>query len=198
MEQAAEAHGKRSASVRLTGVGSTAVSTTARPAKARRIPVLGRHSSGQARVILNGRAHYCGVWGTVEAHARYAELIRAWQERGDQPPQRTQNAAQAALRLGDLLTQFLEHVDATGRYRKNGVPTGQRAAFQYVCDSLRRFAGSLAVARCTEATLVAWRDILERNRKLTRGGINRKVGMVLQVFRWGRARGLKVAGPVHP
>jgi len=120
------------------------MSKQANSAKARRIPKLGRHSSGQARVVLNGKVHYCGVWGTVEAHARYAELIREWQERGEQPSARAPNAAQASLKLGDLLTQFLEHVDATGRYRKNGAPTTQRGNFQRVCDSLREFAGRVS------------------------------------------------------
>jgi integrase len=166
------------------------MSTKANSAKARRIPKLGRHSSGQARVTLNGKVHYCGMWGTAEAHARYAELIREWQERGEQPAERAPNPVQASLRLGDLLRQFLEHVDATGRYRKNGKPNSHRAEFGNVIDSLTKFAGNVPVARLTEATLVSWRDQLERNRGLTRGGINRKVGKVVRMLRWGRARGL--------
>ena len=61
-----EAHGKRCASVRFPVLASTPVSK-ARKAKARPIPKLGRHSSGQARVTLNGKVHYCGRWGTAEA-----------------------------------------------------------------------------------------------------------------------------------
>ena len=184
-----EAHGKRCASVRLPALASTPVSK-AKEAKARPIPKLGRHSSGQARVTLNGKVHYCGRWGTAEAHARYAELIREWQERGERPADRAPNPEQATVLLGDLLQQFLHHVDATGRYRKNGEPTAQRAEFVNVINSLTAFAGKLPVARMTEATLVAWRDVLERNRALTRTGINRKVGKIVQILRWGRARGL--------
>ena len=61
-----EAHGKRCASVRFPVLASQPVSK-ARKAKARPIPKLGRHSSGQARVTLNGKVHYCGRWGTAEA-----------------------------------------------------------------------------------------------------------------------------------
>lgn len=185
-----QAHAKRCASVRFPGVEFAPMSIRANSAKARRIPKLGRHSSGQARVTLNGKAFYCGPWGTAEAHARYAELIRAWQDRGEQPAERAPHPTQASLRLGDLLQQFLDHVDATGRYRKNGAPTTHRAEFVNVIDSLTTFAGKVPVARMTEATLVAWRDLLERNRALTRTGINRKVGKVVQMLRWGRARGL--------
>lgn len=42
----------------------------------------------------------------------------------------------------------------------------------------------------TEATLVASRDVLKRNLSITRTGINREVGKIVQILRWGRARGL--------
>jgi integrase len=185
-----DAHGKRCASVRFPGVDSAAMSLPTGPRPSRKIPKLGRHSSGQARVTLDGKVHYCGPWGTAAAHARYLELVRAWQDRGEVPAARAPNPAQARVRLGDLLRSFLDHVDATGRYRKNGEPTTQRAEFVNVIDSLTAFAGKVPVVRMTEATLVAWRDQLERNRVLTRTGINRKVGKVVQMLRWGRARGL--------
>ena len=60
-----QARGKRCASVRFPEVESAPMSTKANAAKARRIPKLGRHSSGQARVTLNGKVHYCGVRGTT-------------------------------------------------------------------------------------------------------------------------------------
>lgn len=72
-----EAHGKRCASVRLPALASTPVSK-ARKAKARPIPKLGRHSSGQARVTLNGKVHYCGRWGTAEAVASDIWDRTAW------------------------------------------------------------------------------------------------------------------------
>jgi len=190
MAKKAQAQTKLCASVSFAGLGSDPMSTEAKPAKARRIPRLGRHSSGQARVTLNGKVHYCGVWGSVEAYARYAELICEWQTNGEVATERAPNAVQATLRLADVLQQFLDHVDATGRYRKNGKPTTQRGEFENVVRSVTEFAGDVRVARMTEATLVAWRDQLERNPKLTRTGINRKVGKVLQILRWGRARGL--------
>ena len=86
-----EAHGKRSASQRFARLRSHPMSKRAHEPEARRIPKLGRHSSGQARVTLDGKVHYCGRWGTIESHARYAELIRAWQERGEQPAVRAPN-----------------------------------------------------------------------------------------------------------
>ena len=44
----------------------------------RRLPKLGRHSRGQARVTLGVRVHYCGAWGTVDAQQCYTELLAKW------------------------------------------------------------------------------------------------------------------------
>ena len=43
-----------------------------------KLPKMGRHSSGQARVTLNGKVHYLGAFASPEA--RYAELIQQWPE----------------------------------------------------------------------------------------------------------------------
>ncbi len=185
-----EAHAKRCASVRFPGVDFAPMSARANKPKPRRIPKLGRHSSGQARVTLNGKVHYCGPWGTAAAHARYVELIEEWQARGERPAVRAPNPVQATLTLGALLGQFLDYVDSTGRYRKAGKPTSERAAYQNVVDALSRFAGVCPVSRLEESTLVAWRDTLERDPTLTRSGINRKVSRALRMIRWGRSRGL--------
>ena len=93
----------------------------------------------QARVTLNGKFRDCSRWGTAEAHARYAELVREWQERGERPADLAPNPEQATVLLGDLPQQFLHHVDGTGRYWKNGEPTAQRAEFVNVINSLTGF-----------------------------------------------------------
>ena len=54
-----------------------------------RLPKIGRHSSGQARVTLGGVVHYLGRYGSLEAQRRYVELIEQWQRDGSwSPPQR--------------------------------------------------------------------------------------------------------------
>ncbi len=152
---------------------------------------MGLHkSSGQARVVLAGVEHYLGVWGTADSHARYAELVKRWLADGKRPQRQAPTVAQAVLTLRALFDQFLAHADASGRYWKNGAPTTQRAQFLWVADSLTSTLGALPVAKLTEAALIAWRDVLEQNRKRTRSGINRLVAAALQVLRWGRSRGL--------
>ncbi|MDA0932152.1 MAG: hypothetical protein O3C51_01725, partial [Planctomycetota bacterium] len=164
--------------------------TKASATEPRRIPKLSRHSSGQARVTLNGKVHYCGKWGTPEAYARYAELLQAWQARGEVSDERVPDPVQATLRLRDLFQQFLDFVDTTGRYQKGGKSTTQRGLYANVARELCRFAGDIRVSSLTAAVLVRWRDELERNTELSVGGINRKVGLAKSVLDWGHKRGL--------
>src|SRR5262245_60992243 len=78
---------------------TSATKTAQRPAQKAprgrsRLPKMGRHSSGQARVTLNGKVHYLGVFGSAEAHARYADLMRQWQDGGRRPLQQLPHAGQ--------------------------------------------------------------------------------------------------------
>ena len=37
-------------------------------------------ATGQARVVLNGRTHYLGIYGSPESHAHYAEIVKKWRD----------------------------------------------------------------------------------------------------------------------
>ena len=160
-------------------------------AKPERLPKLGHHkSSGQARVVLSGVEHYLGPWGTAQAHERYAAVVRQWLADGKRPMRKDPTVVQAAMTFRSLFDQFLAQADATGRYWKNGTPTTQRSHFDRVARSLEACLGRLPISKVTEATMITWRDVLERNRAMTRSGINRLVAAAMQVMRWGRTRGL--------
>jgi len=47
-----------------------------------RQPQICKHSTGQARVTLNGRVHYLGKHGTPESLRRYEALVSEWERRG--------------------------------------------------------------------------------------------------------------------
>jgi integrase len=163
-----------------------------RPAPGRplpRLPRMGRHSSGQARVTLGGKVHYLGRCGSPEAHARYGELVKQYLHNGRQPLERAATVAQAPCSVADLFQGFRGWIDATGKYLKAGKPTSSRIFFESIMRSFEDFAGRVRVDRLGEALLVQWRDRLEQEPRLTRKGINRKVAALLAVLRWGRARG---------
>ena len=49
-------------------------------------PKFSRHSSGQARVRVDGRVHYLGPYGSREALEKYSRLIDDWRQSADSPP----------------------------------------------------------------------------------------------------------------
>lgn len=60
---------------RLSSFDEKARTTMARK---HRIPGYLTHSSGQARVILDGTVHYLGPYGSRESKQRYDALIGDW------------------------------------------------------------------------------------------------------------------------
>jgi integrase len=180
------ANGDRSAPLDVLECATMTSSETQRP---QRLPRMGRHSTGQARVALNGKMHYLGAFGSPEAHARYAELIRQWLAGGRRPLQQP-HAAQVMLTVRDLFARFREWVALTGRYMKNGLPTSQQHLNEIVMREFDAFAGTTRTTNLGESVLVRWRDRLEEKAKLTRRGVNRKVSLLLSILKWGRSRGL--------
>lgn len=63
-------------------------------------PKIGEHSTGQARVTLNGRVHYLGKHGTPESMQRYTALIGEWERRGRAPIQA------AACEVSEMLKAY--------------------------------------------------------------------------------------------
>ena len=95
-----------------------------------RIPRMLRHSSGQARVILNGKVHYLGVYDSPEAHARYSRIIREWQETGRRPLAKAVTVEEHQFTVSDLFIRYRKKLtnkiewgiqfNARNLYRKNG------------------------------------------------------------------------------
>src|SRR4051794_4106729 len=84
------------------------------------IPKPTKHSSGQAVIRLNGRDHYLGPFGSLEAKTRYEDLISRWLANGrslpDVKPQPT---------INDVLLAYLRW--ATIHYHRVGKPDTQIA-----------------------------------------------------------------------
>ena len=177
------------APVRCDAMNPAASRSRSPKPKAPRVPRMTRHASGQARVRLAGRTHYLGAWGSVEAHSRYAELVRAFLANGKRGLAPAPTIPEASLTVAGLFTLFKDWIDATGKYTKGGEPTTSRWHVDDVTKRFGEFAGTVPVARLTEALVLQWRDRLEANPNITRKGINRKVTSLLAILRWGRSRG---------
>jgi hypothetical protein len=107
------------------------------------IPAYKLHKpSGQARVILDGRHVYLGLFGSSESHERYARLIADYLRGGPvrRPMPASSTLPRAALTISQLILAYWTY--AKGYYVRDGQPTkelaGMRDAFRPVRELFGR------------------------------------------------------------
>lgn len=158
-----------------------------RKAKKPRLPKLGRHSTGQGRVILNGQAFYVGPYGTAETQARYSELLTRWEAGGRQPLVPVPSVVQVVT-VRAMLDRYVAWLDATKRYAKDGKPTSQRGLCSRTLDEFASHVGGVPACKLSAAMVRQFRDRLESETANARTTINKKVWHVRAALRWGRDR----------
>ncbi len=140
----------------------------------RSVPRYCRHkASGQARVRVNGKDIYLGVYGSPESHRRYADLIADWHSTNDAPVK--------DLTVGQLTVFYIKW--AEGHYRKNGKPTTE---VQTIRDALKRLnrlhRGKLAADVSPKTLKTLQQSMIAED--LARNTINASIGRVRRMFRW--------------
>ena len=146
-------------------------------------PAYTRHSSGQARVRIDGRAHYLGQYGTVESRERYDELVAEWLAK--------QDTSRVTLTVDVLASLYLTH--AEGYYRKDGRPTSEVDCIRAALKLLITFAGRTRAARFGPRQFREFRDSLigqtdrrvkHVKRTISRQYINKVMRKVVGMFKW--------------
>ncbi|WP_417385647.1 tyrosine-type recombinase/integrase [Gimesia sp.] len=132
-------------------------------------------ASGQARVRINGNDHYLGPYGSQESRDEYDKLISVWLSR--------QDVSNIKLTIADLSLLFIEFAD--GYYRKaDGMPTSEAANIRKALKYLVRMFRNLSVHEFSPLKLQAVRDEMIAH-GLVRTSINRNIGRIKRMFRWG-------------
>ncbi len=72
-----------------------------------RLPSYRRHSSGQARVTINGKDYMLGEHGSPESHEAYARLIAEFKATGKSP-----SFGKQVVKLENVLYDYLQHAKA--------------------------------------------------------------------------------------
>jgi len=146
-------------------------------------------ATGQALVELSGKRIYLGKHGTPESLQRYAREVAAWQANG-----RTTVVLAEDLTIAEPCDQFMAH--ATGYYVKSGEQTSETANFLAVVRLLMKLYGDVAVSQFGVLEL---RVIREEMIALgwARTSINRAVGRIRRIFRWGVGRAMVKADVVQ-
>ena len=131
--------------------------------------------TGQARVRLGGKDHYLGEFDSPNSHELYQKLVDHWLQ--NQEP-----IDKSSITIDRLCLEYLKFVDQ--HYRKNGKPTSEpnniRIALRYLISAhgpqLARQFGPKALKDTREKMIEA---------DCVRTSINRMIGRVKRLFRWG-------------
>ncbi len=158
------------------------------PRNSTRIPSYRLHkSSGQARVIIDGRHIYLGKYGTEQSREMYNRLIAEWLAAGAQAATPTANNLESddPLVVSELIVKFWKHAEQ--RYRKNGEPTSEIRSYKVALRPVAALYGRQAVTDFGPLALVACRQQLI-DAGICRKRINQHVSRIRKVFKWGVAR----------
>lgn len=152
----------------------------------RRQPGYNLHKpSGQARVRIDGRDHYLGEYDSPESHKKYAEIIARWWESGSvnpEPPAEPVTPVEP-LTVAELLLAYLRHAESYYR-RPDGTPTGEARMIRDAMSCLKDLYASLPVCQFSPKRLKAVREAMIA-KGWTRRHVNKQVGRVRRIFKWG-------------
>jgi hypothetical protein len=150
----------------------------------RRIPSYRRYKpKNLGLVVIDGKQHYLGTYGTPESLAEYNRLVQEWLTRGSVQvhPEQTDPAPTAAL-VNEVIVSFLEH--AEGHYvRPDGTPTGEVYNLTVSLKPLRSLYGYTPADQFGPLALRAVRDRMFAD-GLSRRTINARINRSRRMFRW--------------
>ncbi len=144
------------------------------------IPRYRKHKqSGQAIVTLGGRDFLLGPHGTKTSKLEYDRLIGEWLQAGRQlrPADRDDGFTNV-----ELIVAYLDF--AKGYYRKDGRVTGEYEALRHAVRFVKLLYGRKL---CSEFGPIALQSVMHKmiESGLARGTINRQLGRIKRMFRWG-------------
>lgn len=141
-------------------------------------------ASGQAVVTIGGVDHYLGRHGTPASRAEYHRLIAEWVARGR--PTRVAKAT-PGLTVSELVRDYRRFCRT--HYVKNGKPTSESALIRMALKPLLKLYRHTAAADFGPLKLKAVRqEMIDAG--LSRPVVNRHVGRIRRLFKWGVANEL--------
>lgn len=157
-----------------------------------RDPALRHHkASGQAAVVIDGRWHYLGKFGTDESRAAYHRLLAEWRTHHAQPDRLASADRPRVPTLIELIAAYWEHTRSY--YRKDGEPTSEVGVIKQALRVLKRLYGRLPADQFGPLKLQAVRDEMVRL-GWCRSYVNRQVHRVRRMFRWAASVELVPSG----
>jgi integrase len=159
------------------------------------VPVYKKHpTKNEARCYVGGRWVSLGPWNSERSRAAYERICAAVRKarneaaagKGGADPAR---AGRERLKVAGLVANFLTHAQKHYR-RPDGTPTSEVKEYLAVLMPLAEGdAGGLFVGQFGPLDLQLFRDTLV-GRGWCRTRVNKQIGRVKRVFRWGVSRQL--------
>jgi integrase len=149
-------------------------------ARSPRVPAYRRHSSGQARVTLNGKDHLLGPYNSAASHEAYRRLVAEWLEQPDnlQPPR---TKGQEKLLVKELILAYWKHaVDYYGFAHAN---RGDEACLRSALRVLRHLYGNTIASQFGPLALKACRGQMV-DQGWSRTYVNAQIDRIRRMFRW--------------
>ena len=137
-------------------------------------------TTGQARVVIDGKHLYLGRFNSPASRERYDDLIAEWRIRNVDTDRYT-------LTVDDLALSYLEH--AKQHYLKDGKETSEVCCVRNALRSLIDECGHTRAREFGPRLLKSVRDRMVQAR-LCRSTINKNIGRIRRMFRWAVAEEL--------
>ena len=149
------------------------------PRKTPRVPAYRRHSSGQARVTLNGKDHLLGPFNSPESHEEYRRLVREWLDKHGKPGKEPEQG-RAPLSVNEVILAYWKH--AAAYYHFDG-RRGDEACLRDALRVLKSLYGRTQAREFGPKALKACRSEMVA-RGWSRTYVNAQVDRVRRMFRW--------------
>jgi integrase len=146
-----------------------------------------------AVVRLDGKDHYLGSYDSEASREKYRRLVAEWFASGPSAQLGSLVAAEpvGGPTVSELILAYARFVDAY--YVKDGRLTVEPTNIRLVLRLVRRLYGSTPVGSFGPLALKAARDEMVRAGNC-RSEINRRVGRIVRMFKWGVAEELVPPG----
>ena len=161
------------------------------PYKTSRIPTYRRHSSGQARVTLNGQDHLLGPYGTDASHEAYRRLIAEWLENHGRS-QKVREQERPPTTVNEVILAYWQFAE---QYYGFDGRRGDEACLRHALRIVKLLYGRTpAEAFGPLAIKACRRKMVEKG--WSRTYVNAQVDRVRRMFRWAAEEEL-VSGAVY-
>lgn len=147
------------------------------------IPKYLKHSSGQARVVINARAIYLGKYGSKASKQRYDALIAEWLASSRSP---TFGLDSGQVLLQDVMLAYLRHAKAYYGEQPNSDFHRIKAALKVLAELYTE----IPVVELGPVQFKAARQRMIEHRDWARTTTNRHARLILRMLKWGASEGM--------